>query len=49
VKNELAFDNVNETKNYKKLVRGSLHTFRGLPRNGLAMGIRNVINVDARA
>ncbi len=31
MKNELAFDNVNETKNYKKLVRGSLHTFRGLP------------------
>jgi len=28
--NELAFDN-SQTKNYKNLVRGSLHTSRGLP------------------
>lgn len=29
-KNELVFDDVSKTKNCKKLVRGSLHTFRGL-------------------
>jgi len=31
VKNKPASDNVNKTKNYKKVVRGSLHTFRGFP------------------
>jgi HTH-like domain len=29
--NGLVFDNVSRTKNYKKPVRGSLHTSRGLP------------------
>jgi hypothetical protein len=30
-RNGLVFDNTSRTKNYKKPVRGSLHTFRGLP------------------